>query len=232
MSILSAFSSKEESKKISNHLKDFLVDFSIEVMPRTASKIESFNEILPQNTRVYIAHIEGVPIEEMVETAKRLSNEGFDVMPHFPARIIKDKDTLENWIQRYQDEAGIEQALLLAGRRRKTGIYRSAAHYSSIGRYWERRSKRAYAGHIRIPGCPYDWNAGSIINSGTSHNLPRKCTKIQCHLQSDQRGHKSRERIRNSCCSIAFTECANRFNERYGLRQRLSVPSFTTGSFY
>ena len=115
MSILSAFSSKEEGKKISNHLKDFLVDFSIEVMPRTASKIGSFNEILPQNTRVYIAHIEGVPIEEMVETAKRLSNEGFDVMPHFPARIIKDKDTLENWIQRYQDEAGIEQALLLAG---------------------------------------------------------------------------------------------------------------------
>ena len=115
MSILSAFSSKEEGKKISNHLKDFLVDFSIEVMPRTASKIESFNEILPQNTRVYIAHIEGVPIEEMVETAKRLSSEGFNVMPHFPARIIKDKDTLENWIQRYQDEAGIEQALLLAG---------------------------------------------------------------------------------------------------------------------
>ena len=115
MSILSAFSSKEEGKKISNHLKDFLVDFSIEVMPRTASKIESFNEILPQNTRVYIAHIEGVPIEEMVETAKRLSSEDFDVMPHFPARIIKDKDTLENWIQRYQDEAGIEQALLLAG---------------------------------------------------------------------------------------------------------------------
>jgi len=115
MSILSAFSSKEEGKKISNHLKDFLVDFSIEVMPRTASKIESFNEILPQNTRVYIAHIEGVSIEEMVETAKRLSNECFDVMPHFPARIIKDKDTLENWIQRYQDEAGIEQALLLAG---------------------------------------------------------------------------------------------------------------------
>ena len=115
MSILSAFSSKEEGKKISNHLKDFLVDFSIEVMPRTASKIESFNEILPQNTRVYIAHIEGVSIEEMVETAKRLSSEGFNVMPHFPARIIKDKDTLENWIQRYQDEAGIEQALLLAG---------------------------------------------------------------------------------------------------------------------
>ena len=115
MSILSAFSSKEDNKKASDQLKNFLTDFSIEVMPRTASKIESFKEILPQNTRVYIAHIEGVPIEEMLETAKRISGEGFAVMPHFPARIIKDQNTLEDWINRYQNEAGIEQALLLAG---------------------------------------------------------------------------------------------------------------------
>ena len=115
MSILSAFSSKEDNKKASDQLKNFLADFSIEVMPRTASKIESFKEILPQNTRVYIAHIEGVPIEEMVETAKRISGEGFAVMPHFPARIIKDQNTLEDWINRYQNEAGIQQALLLAG---------------------------------------------------------------------------------------------------------------------
>ena len=115
MSLLSAFSSKEDNKKASDQLKNFLADFSIEVMPRTASKIESFKEILPQNTRVYIAHIEGVPIVEMVETAKRISGEGFAVMPHFPARIIKDQNTLEDWINRYQNEAGIEQALLLAG---------------------------------------------------------------------------------------------------------------------
>ena len=33
-------------------------------------------------------------------------------MPHFPARIIKDKDTLKNWIGRYKNEAGVENALL------------------------------------------------------------------------------------------------------------------------
>ena len=115
MSILSAFTSKEENIKVSESLKDFLGDFSMEVMPRTASKIESFTEILPQSTRIYIAHIEGVPIEEMVETAKRLASEGFNVIPHFPARIIKDKSMLDDWINRYQGEAGIEQALLLAG---------------------------------------------------------------------------------------------------------------------
>ncbi|MDC0490368.1 methylenetetrahydrofolate reductase, partial [Paracoccaceae bacterium] len=50
-----------------------------------------------------------------VATAARLAKEGFAVMPHFPARIIKDKATLENWIAQYQGEAGVDQALLLAG---------------------------------------------------------------------------------------------------------------------
>ena len=50
----------------------------------------------------------------MVATAARLTAEGYDVMPHFPARIIKDKATLADWIARYQDEA-CEQGLLLAG---------------------------------------------------------------------------------------------------------------------
>ena len=63
----------------------------------------------------------------MVETAKRISNEGFNVMPHFPARIIKDKSMLEDWINRYQGEAGIEQALLLAGGVNKPhGIYENS----------------------------------------------------------------------------------------------------------
>ena len=93
----------------------FLQDYSIEVMPRTAEKVEDFRAILPEGTRVYIAHIEGTPIEDMVATAKRLSTDGYKVMPHFPARIIKDKATLADWIARYRGEAGVEQALLLAG---------------------------------------------------------------------------------------------------------------------
>ncbi|MEC8295431.1 MAG: methylenetetrahydrofolate reductase, partial [Pseudomonadota bacterium] len=72
-------------------------------------------DLLPEGTRVYIAHIEGTPIEDMVETAARLSDDGYNVMPHFPARIIKDAASLEDWINRYQSEAGVKQALLLAG---------------------------------------------------------------------------------------------------------------------
>lgn len=92
-----------------------LKDYSIEVMPRTADKVEDFTALLPAGTRVYVAHIEGTPIEEMVATAKRLNADGYKVMPHFPARIIKDRAMLADWIARYQGEADVKQALLLAG---------------------------------------------------------------------------------------------------------------------
>ncbi len=95
-------------------LEAFLKGYSIEVMPRTAEKVESFRGILPTGTRVYIAHIDGTPIEDMVATAKRLGDEGYTVMPHFPARIIKDKATLTDWVSRYKD-VGVRQGLLLAG---------------------------------------------------------------------------------------------------------------------
>ena len=100
---------------VNPHVEAFLKGYSIEVMPRTAEKVESFRDLLPEGTRVYIAHIEGTPIEDMVATAARLAREGYPVMPHFPARIIRDKAMLADWIARYQGEAGVDQALLLAG---------------------------------------------------------------------------------------------------------------------
>ncbi|MDB5661442.1 MAG: putative 5,10-methylenetetrahydrofolate reductase [Cypionkella sp.] len=108
---------RKETKPVTNTDANeaFLKGYSIEVMPRTAEKVEDFRALLPKGTRVYIAHIEGTPIEDMVATAKRIAGEGFDVMPHFPARIIHDKATLADWIARYQAEAGVKQALLLGG---------------------------------------------------------------------------------------------------------------------
>ena len=93
----------------------FLRNYSIEVMPRTAEKISSFRDLLPAGTRVYVAHIEGTPIADMVATAARLRAEGMEPMPHFPARIIADRATLADWVARYRGEAGVRQALLLGG---------------------------------------------------------------------------------------------------------------------
>ena len=99
----------------SEAIKKFLDGFSVEVTPKAESKIENFEDYIPSGTLVYIAHIEGTPIEEMVETAKKINDQGFCAMPHFPARIIKDKNVLEDWISRYKNEANVSNALLIAG---------------------------------------------------------------------------------------------------------------------
>lgn len=115
MALLKFRKRDEQVKTVDPQVEAFLQGYSIEVMPRTAEKVENFRDLLPAGTRVYIAHIEGTPIEDMVATAARLSDDGFNVMPHFPARIIKDAAMLEDWITRYQHDAGVKQALLLAG---------------------------------------------------------------------------------------------------------------------
>ena len=58
-------------------VKNFLNGYSIEVTPNAAAKIENFAEVLPANTRIYIAHIEGTPFEDMLKTAKKITDEGF-----------------------------------------------------------------------------------------------------------------------------------------------------------
>ncbi|MEM9429380.1 MAG: methylenetetrahydrofolate reductase, partial [Pseudomonadota bacterium] len=44
---------------------------SIEVMPRTAAKIRDVRALLPEGTRIYVAHIDGTPIDDMVATVER-----------------------------------------------------------------------------------------------------------------------------------------------------------------
>ena len=151
MSLLSFGRSKKPAEPTENaQIEAFLKDYSIEVMPRTAEKVEDFTELLPAGTRVYIAHIEGTPIEEMVATAKRLSADGYNVMPHFPARIIKDEATLADWIARYQGEAGVEQALLLAGGVAEPyGDYHSSMQLLQSGLFGKADFK-----HLHVAGHP------------------------------------------------------------------------------
>ena len=150
MALLSFGKSKDPAAGVVNpQIEAFLKDYSIEVMPRTAEKVEDFKALLPTGTRVYIAHIEGTPIADMVATAKRLAADGYKVMPHFPARIIKDEATLADWIARYQGEAGVEQALLLAGGVDKPhGDFHSSMQLLETGQFGKAGFKRLHvAGH-------------------------------------------------------------------------------------
>lgn len=144
-------------------LKRFLEGVSIEVMPRTAAKIDDFKPLLAPGSRVYVAHIEGTPIDEMVATAKRLSADGFEVMPHFPARIIADEAMLADWIERYAGEAGVRSALVLAGGVAKpVGAFDSSMQLLETGLF----EKHGYT-RLHVAGHP-EGNADIDPKGGTS----------------------------------------------------------------
>jgi methylenetetrahydrofolate reductase (NADPH) len=137
-------------EKINNtHFKDFISGYSIEVIPKTVAKIDSFRDILPKNTRIYIAHLKDEEIAPMVASAKILNDEGFTVMPHISARVIKNKAMLYDWISMYQNEAGVDEALLLAGGSlRPIGDYDSSVQLIESGLFDRAGFKRLHiAGH-------------------------------------------------------------------------------------
>ena len=139
----------EKMSTNNTEFKDFISGYSIEVVPNSAAKIESFAEILPASTRVYIAHLENENIATMVATAKRIHQEGFTVMPHIPARIIKDHSMLNDWIKMYQNEAGVNEALLLAGGSNKPiGDFESSIQLIETGLFDKSDFRRLHiAGH-------------------------------------------------------------------------------------
>lgn len=115
-------------------LAELLRHASIEVMPRTATKLAE--AALPRGTRAYVAHIDGTPIEEMVATAALVRAAGLEPMPHFPARMIADRAMLDDWIARYQGEAGVRQALVLAGGvRSPRGAYHASTQLLDSGAF-------------------------------------------------------------------------------------------------
>ena len=121
--------------------------------------------MLPKDTLIYIAHIEGTPIEDMLRTAKRLALEGYPIMPHFPARMIKDKLTLLDWIERYKGEAGVEQALLIAGSQSKLcGDFENSIQLMETGLF-----DKADFTHLHVAGHP-EGNR-EIDKDGTNKNV-------------------------------------------------------------
>lgn len=104
-------------------LPAFLAAASLEVMPRTADKIGDFRSLLPGGTQVFVAHIDGTPVAAMQATVARLAAEGMVPVPHIPARLIRDRAMLADWVAGYR-AAGARHALLLGG-----GITRPAGEY-------------------------------------------------------------------------------------------------------
>jgi len=93
----------------------FLENTSVEVTPGGAKKIVDFRDLLRPGTTVFVTFLPGSDIRDTVATVQRLHAEGMKPVPHFAARSIPNKAFFEENLKIFQDECGVEEALLIGG---------------------------------------------------------------------------------------------------------------------
>ena len=103
------------SKETINIVKNFLNSYSIETTPNVYEKYGGFSEFLNKNHDVYITYLPDENSKNVIRTAKKLKLEGYDVIPHLPARTIVNKNDLEKYIGELANESGCSKMLIIGG---------------------------------------------------------------------------------------------------------------------
>lgn len=94
---------------------DFMTGFSAETTPGAALKIQDYRDHLAEGSKVAVTFLPGSDYRDTVATAKRLRQEGMEPAPHIAARSLRSKAELEDYLARLTGEAGVTQAVVLAG---------------------------------------------------------------------------------------------------------------------
>ncbi len=103
------------SKETLKIVKKFLNTYSIETTPNVYAKYGGFTEFLNKNHDVYITYLPDENSKNVIDTAKKLKQEGYEAIPHLPARTILSQNELEKYIGELANEAGCTKILIIGG---------------------------------------------------------------------------------------------------------------------
>ena len=100
--------------------------------------------VLPKVKDVYITMLPGNDFRDVANKAKELVHNGFNPVPHFPARSIKNLNELKDYVSMCKD-FGVKQALVIGGSTKPTGDYHCSLQILESGLFegW----KIGIAGH-------------------------------------------------------------------------------------
>ena len=114
------------------------MNFSIEISPSTDL------ETLPAIKDVYITLLPGGDFKETADQAEKLVKNGFNPIPHIPARAIENEAQLKEYISRCKD-GGTKQVLVIGGSREPIGKFDSSFQLLETGYFAD--MKIGIAGH-------------------------------------------------------------------------------------
>ena len=92
------------------------MNFSLEITIKTDLST------LPKVKDVYITMLPGNDFKEVANKASELVKSGFNPVPHFPARSIKNLKELKDYVNRCKD-GGVKQALVIGGSTQPIGDF-------------------------------------------------------------------------------------------------------------
>ena len=114
------------------------MDFSLEITMKTDLSV------LPKVKDVYITMLPGNNFRDVANKAKELVQSGFNAVPHFPARSIKNSNDLRDYISMCKD-FGVKQALVIGGSSEPIGDYHCSLQLLETGLF--KGFKIGIAGH-------------------------------------------------------------------------------------
>jgi len=114
------------------------MNFSVEITMKT-----NLSE-LPKVKDVYITMLPGNDYKEVASKATELAKSGFNPVPHFPARSIKNLAELKDFVNRCRD-GGVKQVLVIGGSAQPIGDFNCSLQLLETGLFegW----KIGIAGH-------------------------------------------------------------------------------------
>ena len=102
------------------------MNFSLEITMKTDIST------LPKVKDVYITQLPGNDFREVASKAKELVNSGFNPIPHFSARSIKNLTELKDYVSRCKD-GGVNQALVIGGSAQPIGDFQCSLQLLETG---------------------------------------------------------------------------------------------------
>ena len=114
------------------------MNFSIEITIKTDLAV------LPKLKDVYITMLPGDSFRDVANKAKELVYNGFNAVPHFPARSIKNLIELKDYVSMCKD-FGVKQALVIGGGAQPIGDFHCSLQLFETGLFED--FKIGIAGH-------------------------------------------------------------------------------------
>ncbi len=108
------------------NIKKLISDYTIETTPNIYAKIGNLGSYLTNCKNVYITYLPDENPQRVIDTSKKIIQEGFEAIPHLPARTIKNYSMLEKYIGNLSEKAGCNKILVIGGSGKQIGNINSS----------------------------------------------------------------------------------------------------------